>query len=63
MLEAQSTFFEPQTIGMGNITTRNQTATKLSMYYTECHHINHNMETCRSKKKEEPIIVVAEAIT
>ncbi len=33
------------------------------MYYIECHRVNHNMETCRSKKKEEPIIVATEATT
>ncbi len=31
------------------------------MYYTNCHHINHNMETYTSKKKEEPTIAPTKA--
>ncbi len=30
------------------------------MYYTNYHHTNHNMEMCRSKKKEKPIVVAME---
>jgi hypothetical protein len=33
------------------------------MYCINCHHTNHNIETCRSKKKEEPIVAVTEATT
>jgi len=33
------------------------------MYYTNHHRTNHNMETCRSKKKEEPTIVATKATT
>jgi hypothetical protein len=40
----------------------NQTAAKLSKYYINYHHINHNVETCRSKK-EEPTIVATKITT
>ncbi len=32
------------------------------MYCINCHHTNHNIETCRSKK-EEPIVAAIEATT
>jgi hypothetical protein len=31
-----------------------------NVYSTNCHHTNHNVKTCRSKKKEEPIITIIE---
>jgi hypothetical protein len=39
---------------------RNQIIVKLSMYYTNYHYTNHNMEMCESKTKEEPIVSVVE---
>ncbi len=35
----------------------NQIVTKSSMYYTNCHHTIHNVETCKSEKKNEPTII------
>jgi hypothetical protein len=32
------------------------------MYCTNCHCTNHNVETCKSKKKEESIVVATKAI-
>jgi hypothetical protein len=47
-----------------SVATKNQTTPKLSMYYTNHHSTNHNVETYRSKKKEEPIIITTiETIT
>jgi len=40
----------------------NEIVTKRNMYYTNCHRTNHNVETCRSKKKEEPIVIATKAI-
>jgi hypothetical protein len=28
------------------------------MYYTNYHHTNHNVEMCKSNKKEEPIVTI-----
>jgi hypothetical protein len=58
MLEAQIILFVPQTIGIRNVVVGNQIATKPSMYYTNYHCTNINIETCRSKKEEEPTIIV-----
>ncbi len=33
------------------------------MYYTNCHRTNHNVETCRVKRKEESILVVSDITT
>jgi hypothetical protein len=63
MLEAQKTFFVPQTIGTRNVAVKNQTIAKPSMYWTNCHRTNHNIETYRSKKKEEHIIATTKATT
>ncbi len=57
MPEAQNTLFVPQTIRIRCVAVKNYTTTKPSMYYTNCHHTNHNIETCKSKK-EEPIVDV-----
>jgi len=45
MLEAQNTLYVPQTTRTKNVVTGNQIATRLRMYYTNCHHTNHNVET------------------
>jgi hypothetical protein len=62
VLEAHSTLYVPKTIGTWSIVMGTQTTTKLSMYCTNYHHTNHNMETYRSKK-EEPTIVVIKGTT
>lgn len=49
--ETHNILFVPQTIGIGNIAMGNQIVAKLSMYCKNCHHTNHNMETCKSKIK------------
>ncbi len=36
---------------------------KTIMYYTNCHRTNHNVETCRVKRKEEYVLVVYEVTT
>jgi len=41
----------------------NQIIAKPNMYYTNCHCIIYNVETCRSKKKEETIVVLVEINT
>jgi hypothetical protein len=33
------------------------------MYYTNCHKTNHNVETCRVKRKEDSIPAVSEVTT
>jgi hypothetical protein len=33
------------------------------MYCTNCHKINHNVETCRIKRKEDPIPTISDVIT
>jgi hypothetical protein len=33
------------------------------MYYTNCHKTNHNVETYRVKRKEDPIHVVSKVTT
>jgi hypothetical protein len=53
MLEAQNTLYVPQTTRTKNVVTGNQIATRLRMYYTNCHRTNHNVETWRRKKMEE----------
>jgi hypothetical protein len=30
------------------------------MYYINCHRTNHNVETCRVKRKEDHVLVVSE---
>jgi hypothetical protein len=60
MLETQNTLFVPQTTRTGNVVMGNQTFAKPNLYYTNYHHTNHNMETCRNKKREEPIIATTE---
>jgi hypothetical protein len=44
-----------------SVDAKNQIATKLSMYYINCHRTNHNVETYKSK--EEPTITAIEATT
>jgi hypothetical protein len=63
MAEAHSTLYVPQTTKIRSVVIGNQIATKPNMYYTYCHCINHNMETCKRKNMEEPIIIIAKAIT
>jgi hypothetical protein len=36
---------------------------KIRMYYTNCHWTNHNVKTCRVKRKEESIHVVCKVTT
>jgi hypothetical protein len=62
MLEAQNRFFIPQIIRIGNVVGGIQRAAKPSMYYTNYHHTNHNIKTCRSKK-EEPTITTIKVVT
>jgi hypothetical protein len=33
------------------------------MYCTNCHRTNHNVETCRIKRKEDPIFAVFDVTT
>jgi hypothetical protein len=33
------------------------------MYYTNCHMTNHNVETCRIKRKEDFVLTASEAPT
>jgi hypothetical protein len=33
------------------------------MYCTNCHMTNHNVETCRVKRKEDHVLVVSKVIT
>jgi len=35
---------------------------KIGMYYTNCHKTNHNVETCRIKRKEDHVPVVSKVI-
>jgi len=60
MLEAQDTLFVPQTIRTGNVVMGNQTVAKPNLYCTNYYHTNHNVETCRNKKKEEHTIITTE---
>jgi hypothetical protein len=46
----------PSCLEIGIIAMGNQIVTKLSMYYTNCHDTIHNVETCKNKKKNEPIV-------
>ncbi len=57
VLKAQNTLFIPQAIG-----TWNQAIVKPNMCYTNYHHTNHNVKTCKNKKEEEPIIDVTKSI-
>ncbi len=41
----------------------NQIIAKPNMYYTNCHRIIYNVETCKNKKKEESIVVLDEVNT
>ncbi len=41
----------------------NQIVTKSNMYYTNCHHTIHNVEMCKSEKKNEPTIAAIETTT
>jgi len=47
----------PQTSIAGVVTVKNQVVTKLSMYYTNCHHTNHNMKTYMNRKEDFTIVV------
>jgi hypothetical protein len=58
VLEAYSTLFAPQTIRIGSLAMGNPTVAKPNMYYINCYYTNHNVETCRSKKKDEPTIAI-----
>jgi len=51
----------PQTMVTGSVDARNQIATKMNMYCTNCHRTNHNVETYKSK--EEPTITTIETTT
>jgi hypothetical protein len=33
------------------------------MYCTNCHRTNHNVETCRVKRKEDFVLAISEVIT
>jgi hypothetical protein len=56
VFKAQSTLFVLQAIGI-----RNQATIKPNMCYINCHHINHNIKTCKNKKEEEPTIIVTKS--
>jgi hypothetical protein len=36
---------------------------KIGMYCTNCHKTNHNVETCKVKRKEDPIVAISKVIT
>jgi len=36
---------------------------EIRMYYTNCHNINHNVETYRVKRKEDLILIISEVTT
>jgi hypothetical protein len=56
--ETQSFVSIPHTTKIGVVVARNPIVAKPSVYCINCHHINHNVETCQIKKEEEPIIIV-----
>jgi hypothetical protein len=60
--EAHNTFFIPRTSRTSSVIVGNQTIVKQSMYCTNCHHTNHNVETYINKK-EEPIVAATKATT
>ncbi len=61
ILEAHNTLSIPQTTRTGSAIMGNQTYVKLNMYCTNCHYINHNVETYKSTK-EEPTVTTTKAI-
>ncbi len=61
MLEAHNTLFVPQTTRTRNVAVGNQKVAKPNMYFTNRHCTNHNIETCKSKKKKEPTITTTKA--
>jgi hypothetical protein len=62
VLETQSTLYVPQTIGTRNVIMGNRIVAKPNLYCINYHRTNHNVETCRSKKREEPTIAITTAI-
>jgi hypothetical protein len=36
---------------------------KMGMYYTNYHRTNHNVETCRIKRNEDPIPTISKVVT
>jgi len=48
----------PQTLRTMIVTVGNQIVAKLSMYCTNYHRINHDVEMCRNKKKEVIIVTL-----
>ncbi len=57
ILEAHNALSIPQTIRIGSAIMGNQTYVKPNMYCTNCHYINHNVETYKSTK-DEPIVTI-----
>jgi hypothetical protein len=55
--KAQSSLCVPQISGVGIVVMGNHIFANPSMYYPNCHYINHNMEMSRSKKKESTIVL------
>ncbi len=62
VFEAQSTLSIPQTTETRSVVMGNQIIAKPNLFCTNYHRTNHNMETCRGKKEEEPTITTIEAI-
>ncbi len=58
VLETHKSLLVPQTSKARNVAPRNQIFVKINMYCTNFHCMNHDMDTCINKKKEEPTIIV-----
>jgi hypothetical protein len=56
--KAQSSLCVPGISGVGIMVVGNHILANPSMYYPNCHHINHNMEMLRNKKKEHTIVLL-----
>jgi hypothetical protein len=56
--KAQSSLCVPQISRARTVVVGNHIFANPSMYYPNCHCINHNMEMLRSKKKEPTIVLL-----
>jgi hypothetical protein len=62
-IEAISNMLIPQSSSTISIQNLQTILEKIGMYYTNYHMTNHNVETYRVKRKENPILVVYKVIT
>jgi len=62
-VEAISNALEPHSSKIILVQKPQTITEKIGMYYTNCHRTNHNVETCRVKRKEELVPAIFDITT